>query len=132
MHFAEAFRNFKKFFRARTGIDWDDRLEGIRLEDLMYFRYIPPILGRPCGATPWGYVRPELRVQEDAEKEVDVVYDTDSEVGDSDDEGTANSEATSATLKESDSSLESSGFGGESASPRDIHRKTPSWHSDEE
>jgi hypothetical protein len=132
MHFPDAFRNFQKFFRARTGIDWDERLEGIKLEDPMYFRYIPPVLGRPCGAVKWGYVRPELRVPDDAEKDADVVYDTDSEVGDSDDEGTAGSETTSATLKESESSLESSGYGNESFSPRDIHRKTPSWHSDEE
>jgi hypothetical protein len=132
MHFPDAFRNFQKFFRARTGIGWDDRLEGIKLEDPMYFRYIPPILGRPVGSLPFGYVRPEFRVQDDAEKDGDVVYDTDSKVGDSDDEGTAGSEATSATLKESDSSLESSGSGNESSSPRDIYRKTPSWHSDEE
>jgi hypothetical protein len=113
------------------------------LEDPIYFRYTPPNLGRAVGVLPYGYIRPELRIQDlgikDAEQDVDVVYDTDSEIGDSDDEGTSNSEATSTTQKESDSSFESSGSGiegsesgSESSSPQVINLLTPSWHSDEE
>lgn len=68
-----------------------------------YFVYTPPILGRPVGFVCDGYVRPELRVRESiegdsseevqsgegesgSEGEAEVVYDTDSEVGDEDSE----------------------------------------------
>ncbi len=68
-----------------------------------YFVYTPPILGRPVGFVCDGYVRPELRVREsiegdsreeaqsgegasESEEEAEVVYDTDSEVGDEDSE----------------------------------------------
>jgi hypothetical protein len=102
MPFAEAFFYFKDFFRKKTGIEWDNRLEGIKMpED--YFVYTPPILGRPVGFVCDGYVRPELRVKQSiegdsseevhsgegesgSEKEAEVVYDTDSEVEDEDSE----------------------------------------------
>jgi hypothetical protein len=77
MHFAEAFRHFQKFFHDRTGINWDDRLEGIKLEDPIYFRYTPPNLGRAVGVLPYGYIRPELRIQDlgikDAEQDSERV-----------------------------------------------------------
>jgi len=79
--FQEAFKDFKHFFKAKTDIEWDDRLEGIRKEKV--FVYTPPILGRPVGVVKSGYIRPEWR-----EKELDVEYDTDSEVEDDDDEDT--------------------------------------------
>jgi hypothetical protein len=98
MPFSQAFYYFKHFFRQKTGINWDQRLEGIKMSD-EYFVYTPPILGRPVGFVCAGYVRPELRVREltegeseetgdegDSEREGEVVYDTDSEVGDEDSE----------------------------------------------
>jgi hypothetical protein len=102
MPFAEAFFYFKDFFRKKTGIEWDNRLEAIKMpED--YFVYTPPILGRPVGFVYDGYVRPELRVRESieedsseevqsgeresgSEREAEVAYDTDSEVEDEDSE----------------------------------------------
>lgn len=75
--FPEAFTDFKHFFHDKTQIQWDERLEGIKKDGA--FVYTPPILGRPVGDVPVGYVRPEYRDDE-------VVYDTDSEVGDDDDE----------------------------------------------
>ncbi|KAL5317700.1 hypothetical protein ACEPPN_014798 [Leptodophora sp. 'Broadleaf-Isolate-01'] len=86
MDFATAFSCFKKFFKERSGIDWDDRLERIipkKIEngkevEFAFFKYLPPIQGRPVGLLPYGYVRPEDRPMED------VGYDTDSEVGDDD------------------------------------------------
>ncbi|CZT47581.1 uncharacterized protein RSE6_08161 [Rhynchosporium secalis] len=93
MTFADAFRCFQKFFKEKTGIDWDDRLERIiprRIEngkeiEFAFFKYLPPINGRPVGLLPYGYVRPEYRQApiEGAQIE-DVGYDTDSEVGDDD------------------------------------------------
>lgn len=94
MAFREAFFHFENFFRKKTGIDWDNRLEGIKMSD-EYFVYTPPILGRPVGYVYPGYQRPELRVREMTEGESGesalesesaeegegdgVVYDTDSE-----------------------------------------------------
>ncbi|KAH7336446.1 hypothetical protein BKA65DRAFT_402145 [Rhexocercosporidium sp. MPI-PUGE-AT-0058] len=91
MDFATAFSCFKKFFKDRTGIDWDDRLERIipkKIENgkeipFAFFKYLPPIQGRPVGLLPYGYVRPEDRPMEQRPME-DVGYDTDSEVGDDD------------------------------------------------
>jgi hypothetical protein len=102
MPFAEAFFYFKDFFRKKTGIEWDNRLEGIKMPE-HYFVYTPPILGRPVGFVCDGYVRPELRVKQSiegdsseevhsgegesgSEREAEVVYDTDSEVEDEDSE----------------------------------------------
>ena len=67
-----------------------------------FFVYTPPVLGRPVGLLPEGYIRPEFRVKEvetvdegsssegmskgSGSDEGDVVYDTDSEV-DSDEDG---------------------------------------------
>jgi hypothetical protein len=102
MPFSQAFHHFKYFFRQKTGIDWDQRLEDIKMSD-EHFVYTPPILGRPVGFVCAGYVRPELRVRElmegeseetggesgesgDSERGEEVVYDTDSEVGDEDSE----------------------------------------------
>lgn len=54
------------------------------------FVYTPPVLGRPVGQVPSGYVRPEWR-----ENEQDVEYETDSEVDDdSEDESTTDSAIT--------------------------------------
>lgn len=77
--FHEAFRDFKHFFQDKTQIAWDERLEGIKKDGA--FVYTPPILGRPVGVVPSGYVRPEWRQQQE-----DVEYDTDSEVEDDDDD----------------------------------------------
>ncbi|KAL2068955.1 hypothetical protein VTL71DRAFT_15293 [Oculimacula yallundae] len=99
MDFATAFHAFKKFFKEKTGINWDDRLERIipkKIEngkeiEFSFFKYLPPIHGRPVGLLPYGYVRPEDRpmaVPPTQDQIEDVGYDTNSEVGD-DDEGTS-------------------------------------------
>lgn len=86
-------------------MDWDLRLEkdevkmqGIESDERdRCFKYVPPVLGRPVGLLPAGYVRPEERevdVQSDSDSGSgeggtsggeDVAYDTDSDVDDSDD-----------------------------------------------
>ncbi|KAL3428225.1 hypothetical protein PVAG01_01734 [Phlyctema vagabunda] len=94
--FSVAWANFKFLFQNKTGVEWDDRLEGKWLEDK--FVYAPPKLGRPVGALPYGYVRPEEREmggererpvkQEDvtdSSGDAGLLYETDSEVDDSDD-----------------------------------------------
>jgi hypothetical protein len=86
MDFPSAFFYFKHFFTKKTGINWDQRLESIKMPD-NFFVYTPPVLGRPVGILPDGYERPEYRIKEvegDAEKE--VIYDTDSEAEYSDSE----------------------------------------------
>lgn len=83
--FPEAFHDFKHFFQDKTQISWDDRLEGIRKNGT--FVYTPPVLGRPVGDVKSGYIRPEWRY-----KEAEVEYDTDSEVGDDDEDASENSD----------------------------------------
>jgi hypothetical protein len=86
MDFRHAFNWFCYFFAKKTGIDWDQRLEGIKMPD-NFFVYTPPVLGRPVGALPDGYKRPESRIKEvEEDEEKEVVYDTDSEAEYSDSE----------------------------------------------
>lgn len=100
MDFHTAFGCFKKFFRERSGIDWDERLERIipkkiengKVVEHNFFKYLPPPQGRPTGLLPYGYVRPEDRVVEVVNDSKDgdadeVGYDTDSEVGDDGSDG---------------------------------------------
>ncbi|KAE9366098.1 hypothetical protein N431DRAFT_419130 [Stipitochalara longipes BDJ] len=122
-NFAEAFYWFKHFFNKKTGIYWDQRLEGIKMGD-EFFVYTPPVLGRPVGYVAEGYVRPELRVQElseesgegetteaeseGTEKGEEVVYDTDSEVedgDDSEDDGTARTVSSASRADSEDEGL---------------------------
>lgn len=81
MIFAHAWNHFKNFFYVKTGIEWDQRLEGIKMPDT-YFVYTPPTGGRPIGLLPYGYILPEHRIKEISEED-DVVYDTDSEAEES-------------------------------------------------
>jgi len=125
MPFDQAFHHFKYFFHDKTGIEWDQRLEGIKMPDHC-FVYTPPALGRPVGAVPKGYVRPELREvdkeggDEGSGKEGgegDVVYDTDSEVDDPESEEDSNTIPTGSTGSRAPSSEFNSfhfvGSGGE-------------------
>lgn len=129
MEFSDAFKHFQHFFKDKTGVEWDMRLEkqapynsntanaantskqNGQVIPERRFTWLPPILGRPVGQLPLGYVRPEDR--EDAHtssdssgsggsgsgsessegegKNEDVVYDTDSDV-ESDNEKSADSE----------------------------------------
>ncbi|RDW68403.1 hypothetical protein BP5796_09060 [Coleophoma crateriformis] len=92
-YFHEAFADFKKFFERKTGVAWDDRLEGKKAGDDK-FVWTPPPLGRPVGLLPEGYIRPRYReenrsaTKSSAEENSDegLIYDTESEVGGSDDE----------------------------------------------
>jgi hypothetical protein len=119
MVFSQAFHCFKVFFHKKTGIEWDQRLEGIKMpED--DFVYTPPALGRPVGNIPTGYVRPELREDQkergeersgESEDE-EVVYDTDSEVEDSDSEEDTNTIPTRFTVSRAASEFGFSGSEG--------------------
>ncbi|KUJ15392.1 uncharacterized protein LY89DRAFT_111738 [Mollisia scopiformis] len=76
MEFRDAFKHFQHFFKTKTGVAWDDRLEkriptpiganavlpgtGQLVE--RNFIYAPPVRGRPVGLLPAGYIRPEDRV----------------------------------------------------------------------
>jgi hypothetical protein len=131
MSFAEAFYWFKYFFHKKTGVCWDQRLEGVKMGE-EYFVYTPPVLGRPVGYVAEGYVRPELRIREiseesgegettEAESDVtaeggEVVYDTDSEVED-DGEDSEDSSTAPTMITVSDSR---GGSEDENATPRSI------------
>jgi hypothetical protein len=77
--FWEAYYDFTGWFKNVTGVEWDDRLDGIS-QDIEKFRYIAPKLGRPVGALPPGKTPPSWH-DNDAKLEGDegLVYDTDSE-----------------------------------------------------
>jgi hypothetical protein len=128
MVFHKAFFHFKDFFRKKTGIDWDQRLECTKMP-AEFFVYTPPILGRPVGYVCEGYQRPELRIREltegesgdseresgsaeEGEEEEGVVYDTDSEAeyDDSEEDGgsgtiTSRSEGSRAEFEEGSESF---------------------------
>jgi hypothetical protein len=58
-HFQEAFDDFRKFFKDKTQIDWDERCNGIKCgEDA--FIYLP-CWGKPLGHLPVGWKEPEWR-----------------------------------------------------------------------
>jgi hypothetical protein len=133
MSFSQAFFHFKDFFYKKTGIHWDQRLEGIKMGE-EFFVYTPPVLGRPVGWVCEGYVRPELRVREltegksektntegesgedGEEREGEVVYDTDSEVevedDDSEDDGTTGPSRESGSREVPEESSVPSRFSG--------------------
>jgi hypothetical protein len=99
MLFSQAFDIFRAFFQEKTGVPWDFRLEKRSKISEELFTYTPPVLGRPIGIVPWGYIRPELREFDesdspksatDAEEEA-VEYDTDSEVDEDEEQGNESS-----------------------------------------
>jgi hypothetical protein len=51
------FANFKKFFKDKTGIDWDDRCDNLP-HQADEFVYTPPPGGRPVGDLPPGKFAP--------------------------------------------------------------------------
>jgi len=83
--FDVVFGNFKNFFKKKTGIDWDKRLDGLKPgdgekarsaedgnikkevtgggkaeeDDRQMFVYIPPPKGKPRGVMPLGWRDPE-------------------------------------------------------------------------
>ncbi|ELR10209.1 hypothetical protein VC83_02993 [Pseudogymnoascus destructans] len=56
--FDVAFRQFRKFFRIKAGIDWDCRLDGVRGGEEA-FVYVPPVRGEPRGVMPKDWKEPE-------------------------------------------------------------------------
>jgi hypothetical protein len=76
--FREAFHDFKWWFKNITGIEWDNRLDGLPTPKDK-FKYNVPKLGRPVGFLPAGKKAPTW--DEDSESE-DLVYDSSSEFED--------------------------------------------------
>lgn len=99
--FPEAFRDFKHFFHDKTHTHWDDRLEKIKRDGANAFTYTPPVLGRPVGALPTGYVRPEWRKEVEDEA---VEYDTDGEVDEDEDTDTSTSTSSTTITSQSNTS----------------------------
>jgi hypothetical protein len=123
MEFSDAFKHFQHFFKDKTGIDWDMRLEKparnnsttivkgkdgkgqVKVE--RRFTWTPPVRGRPVGQLPLGYVRPEER--EDVIKK----HERDSGSGSGSDSGEDTSGSGSG---EESSSSDDSGGSGKSGS----------------
>ncbi|OBT80678.1 hypothetical protein VF21_00380 [Pseudogymnoascus sp. 05NY08] len=55
--FDVAFRQFRKFFKIKTGIEWDCRFDGVR-EGEEAFVYMPPARGEPRGVMPKDWREP--------------------------------------------------------------------------
>lgn len=53
-----AFKQFRKFFKIKTGIDWDQRLDGLKSNEEA-FVYVPPPKGEPRGVMPIGWKEPQ-------------------------------------------------------------------------
>jgi hypothetical protein len=81
--FDEAFKDFKTFFRLKTGYEWDYRLQGINIKKM--FVYTPPEEGKPVGRVPmeldhcvsW---EPVVESKEDRQSDEDTSMDDASEV----------------------------------------------------
>ena len=65
--FDVAFKQFKKFFRIKTGIEWDQRLDGMEPNEDA-FVYVPPSKSEPRGVMPMGWKEPQ---PEDTNEESD-------------------------------------------------------------
>ena len=70
MHFDKAFAGFRDFFRKKTGVNWDERYDGVVVEDETKFRYLPPKEGNPRGMLPPEWMKPK-KVDEDSEETED-------------------------------------------------------------
>jgi hypothetical protein len=102
--FEDAFHDFKTFFRAKTGYEWDYRLQGIRIPKM--FVYTPPEEGRPVGAVPMelgGVVRNEV-AKEGSEEDSDVEGDEDEDGDEEMDE--RNLRGATITIHDTDSDVE--------------------------
>jgi hypothetical protein len=56
--FHNAFADFKRLFKKKTGIEWDHRLDRLKTT-AEAFKYTPPEGGKPQGVMPMGWVPPE-------------------------------------------------------------------------
>jgi hypothetical protein len=56
--FHNAFVDFKKLFKKKTGIEWDQRLDGLHTAEEA-FKYTPPDGGKPRGVLPAGWTSPK-------------------------------------------------------------------------
>lgn len=68
MHFDKAFEGFRDFYRKKTGVNWDERCDGIVIDDETKFRYSPPDDGKPVGMLPPGWMKAK-EVDEDEESD---------------------------------------------------------------
>jgi len=79
--FQTKFAVFKKFFKEKAGIEWDQRCDGIKGGDDDW-HYLPPTGGRPVGQLPYGWIPPVVEVEAGGDEQSataeDVVYDTES------------------------------------------------------
>ncbi|KAI9705109.1 MAG: hypothetical protein M1836_006892 [Candelina mexicana] len=55
--FDSCFAAFTKFFKSKTGLCWEERLDKKKVEGEV-FTYTPPVLGRPRGRMPEGWKEP--------------------------------------------------------------------------
>ena len=57
--FDVSFKQFQKFFKLKTGIEWDCRLDKLKSgEDS--FVYMPPPKDTPRGVLPMGWMEPQV------------------------------------------------------------------------
>jgi hypothetical protein len=103
--FDVAFRNFKNFFKKKTGIDWDQRLDGLNPgdrekadsaedgnikketteggkaeeDDRQMFVYIPPLKDKPRGVMPLGWRDPE-EIKAEEEKLAEAAREAEEEM----------------------------------------------------
>lgn len=94
-YFDKAFLEFRNFFKNKTGIEWDQRCDGIIDDDATKFRYTLPEDGKPLGVLPPGYMRPKplWEIEEEAQ-------DEDMEDADATGDGESDSDRSTVTLKD--------------------------------
>lgn len=69
--FDVSFKQFRKLFKLKTGIEWDCRLDGLKAgEDA--FVYVPPSKDQPRGVMPMGWAEPQLEKPGDGSDEEGV------------------------------------------------------------
>lgn len=99
-HFSDAFKDFRMFFREKTGIEWDDRLDKGQPQIPDPFKYDLPTKEKPVGLLPPGKMHPaamkaklkaekdEIEMEAERAREIDMSNSDDSGVGLADDTDT--------------------------------------------
>lgn len=122
MEFDKAFRIFRRLFKKETGIDWDKRLDGIKMAPNLkrpegYYIYTPPPANKPRGEMPLGWVDPAvLRAME-----ISNTTDNSDTTGES--SGSEESNTTSA-VSDISASSDGEGSGTESSGSHSSSGKT--------
>ena len=114
--FSKAFADFRRLFKKKTSIDWDQRLDNLKTAGDV-FKYTPPDMGKPQGVMPMGWTPPGGRPDpDDSDK-------TDSDSSDVSEDSGSTADAAPAIAARSQTQNRASVPGRASFFPADQHQR---------